>query len=394
MRIKDLKSNFLYKLIISMYCKYKAAFYIIFRVFPINKNKIIFSNFIGNGYGDNPKYIAEYILKNSKKYELVWLVKNEIMRNNNIPKGIKVVRINSIRAIYETVTSKVWIDNVRTSETMKKRKKQLYIQTWHGAPALKKIEKDAESKLPIHYLNRCKLDSKKIDIFLSNSNFMTKLIKDSFWYSGDILECGSPRNDILFRKNTNLLNFVKEKYEINEKNKIILYAPTFRNSFSVDIYDLDYIELINVLREKYLCNWTVLVRLHPNFESKELSVNFSDNVINVTRYDDMQELLAVSDILITDYSSSMFDFSLTGKPCFLYIPDIVEYEGERGFYFDISKLPFESSKTNEELIEKIRYFDLYEYQKRIKNFHYDISYFEQGDACEKVIKYIEDNIEN
>ena len=109
----------------------------LFRVLPVKNNKIFCSNFGGRGYGDNPKYICEHLLSSSDKYDIVWEV-NDL--DEYMPEGIRKVKYLSFRAIYEATTSRVWIDNVRKNIWFRKRKNQLYIQTWHGGIGFKKAE--------------------------------------------------------------------------------------------------------------------------------------------------------------------------------------------------------------------------------------------------------------
>jgi CDP-glycerol glycerophosphotransferase len=113
--------------------------YYLFRIFPIHKNKIFIQNFNGKGYGDNPKYIVEEILRRRFDYVLVWAVRPKF--SHNFPQAVKTVPYKRIRAIYEEVTAKIWIDNCRKQLYVRKRKGQYYIQTWHGTVNLKKLKK-------------------------------------------------------------------------------------------------------------------------------------------------------------------------------------------------------------------------------------------------------------
>jgi len=162
---------------IIIYC-IEVFFYYLFRIFPIQKNKIFIQNFNGKGYGDNPKYIAEEILRCGYDLKLVWAVRRKF--KGNIPKKIKTVPYYSIRAIYESVTAKFWIDNCRKQLYAKKRKGQYYIQTWHGSINFKKVEKDVENKLSSFYVKQAKYDSTIADLFLSDSKFTSQFI--SFFF--------------------------------------------------------------------------------------------------------------------------------------------------------------------------------------------------------------------
>ena len=119
-----------------------------------------------------------------------------------------------------------------------------------------------------------------------------------------------------------------------------------------------------------------------------------ENVINVTRYDDIQELLAISDILISDYSSLMFDFTITKRLCFLYVPDLEEYQSkDRKLYFNVKELPFKIAKSNDELIDKIVNFSNEEYNKSLELFLNKIGSYENGKASQKIAELIKNKIE-
>ena len=360
----------------------------VFNCLPIRNNKIFLYSYYGSQYGCSPKYISEYIVKNyPDKYDVVWAF-NNIESKKDI-EGIRKVKTMSLKYFYELCTSKVVITNFRTTEMFKKRKNQYYIQTWHSSLRLKQIEKDAEDTLPKHYIEMAKVDSKKLDLLMSGCKFSTDIFKQAFWYDGEIFEFGTPRNDILFRNDMDLRNKIKEKLKIDKRKRIILYAPTFRKNNNLDVYNIDYSKIINKLKEKFEGDWIFLVKLHPHLISKSNELVYGENVLDVTKYDDIQELLSISDVLISDYSSLMFDFGLTKRPCFLYVPDLDEYiENDRGLYFAINELPFISVKNNDELASEIANFDSDKYDKDLKSFSSKIGSFEIGKCSEELERKI------
>jgi CDP-glycerol glycerophosphotransferase len=375
------------KLII--YC-IEVFFYYLFRIFPIQKNKIFFQNYNGKGYGDNPKYIAEEILRCGYDFILVWAVRSKF--KGNIPQKIKTVPYISIRAIYESVTAKIWIDNCRKQIYVRKRKGQYYIQTWHATINFKKVERDVENKLSKFYVKHAKYDSKLVDLFLSASKFTTQLYRSSFWYNGEIFECGTPREDILINQKPDINEKVKKHFNISKYTKIILYAPTFRNDFNTDIYDINYKLILDNLQEQTKENWVFLMRLHPNDSKKSGVFLYNDLILNASDYDDMQEILMTSDILITDYSDCSYEFALMNKPVFLYIKDYEQYKIERNFYFDIFSLPFPSARNNNELLQKILNFNTNLYLKSLNEFFLKVGILKEGNASQKIVKKIMDII--
>ncbi|MDR7000611.1 CDP-glycerol glycerophosphotransferase family protein [Neobacillus niacini] len=372
--------------------KYLAlAVMYLFNCFPIKKNKIFLYSYYGSQYGCNPKYITEYILRNysNNMFDIVWAFNT--MQNKEQLNGFRKVKTMSLRYFYELCTSKVVITNFRTTDLYIKRKHQYYIQTWHSSLRLKKIEQDALNSLPTEYISMAKKDSLKCDLLLSGCEFSTRIFERAFWYKGKIFEHGTPRNDVLFSRNSYLREKVFSELKIKSNKKIVLYAPTFRKDNRLDVYNLNYSEALEKLKSKFKGEWIFLVRLHPHLLSKSYELVMGDDVIDVTAYDDIQELLSITDVLITDYSSLMFDFLITKRPCFLYIPDIKEYEkNDRDLYFEIKELPFLSSVNNLELLFQIEHFNEKEYQQFLNRFLKSVGSFEKGNASQKLIMHLEE----
>ena len=360
----------------------------IFNCLPIKKNKIFLFSYYGSQYGCNPKYISEYIVKNCPdKFDIVWAF-NDVPSKEHI-QGVRKVKIMTLKYFYELCTSKIIITNFRTTELFRKRKNQYYIQTWHSSLRLKQIEKDAENSLAENYITMAKEDSKKCDLLLSGCEYSTEIFKRAFWYNGEIFEHGTPRNDLLARVDEQYIADVKKKLNISNNTKLILYAPTFRKNDDLEVYKFDYKKVLNSLKSKFGGEWQFCVKLHPHLISKSEQLNYGDDVLDLTKYDDIQELLAISDILISDYSSLMFDFGLTKRPCFLYVPDLEEYTNQdRKLYFDIKQLPFISTKSSADLVNEIGRFDIEKYNKELNTFLDSINSFENGNSCEKLVERI------
>ena len=247
-----------------LYYIFVSALYRIFDLFPIQKNKVVISSYFGLGYGDNGKYIVEELLKRKNKYDIVWLAKSG---DCLFPAGVRYVPFKSLRSIYEQCTAKIWIDNRRKRGYVVKRKKQIYINTWHGYMGIKKLEKDAEAKLSRSYVNEAKHDSQMVDYFVSGSRWETNCIRKSFWYDGTILECGYPRSDILFHGRN--VPDVKAKLGLKPDDKILLYAPTFRKSLdkeSFAVYAMDWEKVLSALTQKFGGHWVGMIRLRMQTE--------------------------------------------------------------------------------------------------------------------------------
>ena len=363
-----------------------------YSLLPIKKNKIIMWANSFKQYGCSPKYITEYLLKTYPgKYDIVWVFEPQIEVPDELCGRVRIVRYFSIDYLKELHTAKFIICNMRTGAAYywKKRKKQIYIQTWHSSIRLKKIERDAGMFLDEKYIESAKGDSEKIDLLLSGCDFSTHIFEKSFWYDGDIMKSGTPRCDVFFNNTQNIREKVYKHYRIKNDLKAVIYAPTFRKGKNADIHGISPEKIIRALKARFGGEWVLLYRLHPNILAE---YDFAlDSAIDATRYPDMQELLSAADALITDYSSCMFDMAIAGKKCLLYAPDVDNYvKDERGLYFDIYKLPFPLAKTNDELVDKIETFDENCYNLRVQEFMNGIGSYEDGSASKRVLEYIEE----
>ena len=360
---------------------------------PVNKNKIVLSSTKGKrGYNCNPKYIAEEIIRQKLPYELVWLV-NKNDKNINykeFPKQIKLVEFRSKQALKELATAKIWIDNqakrYHVKHGLEKKPEQVYIQTWHGAMGIKKIG-DVSG---IYMYDRATLqkEASLVDYLTSNSALETGIYKMRFWNHGKILEIGHPRNDIFFHNTTGIREKVYNTFGISNDVKTILYAPTFRNFQKGNPYTLDYLRIIEEFEKIYKCRIILLTRLHH--EMKHLDIPASDNIIDVTRYGDMQELMLAVDFMISDYSGGMFDFMLSEKPCFIYATDIEEYSKTQGFVFPLESTPFPIGENNDEFIKNLREFDYESYKVKVRQFLKERHCYETGQASKKVVELIKE----
>ena len=362
---------------------------ILLNKFCLNKKKVVFENFGGRGYGDNPKYIAEELLSRNLDYDLVWLVRPGT--NYKFPQGIRTIPVGGLKEMYELATSKFWVDNNRKQRWVRKAKNQRYIQTWHGFYPLKKMEKDAIESLPTGYISCAIHDGKMTDLMVSGCKARTQIYKTSFWYEGEIKEWGTPRNDVFF-KDINYRKKVGTFFGIASNKKLLLYAPTFRDDHSIDAYDIDLKRTLQKLSLRFGEEWCVLVRLHPAVREKSSEfVKYDSNIIDASAYDDIQELFAACDFLISDYSDCMFEFSLTHKPVLLYASDLEAYTHGRSFYYDIHDLPYQIAESNDELYSLIENFNEAEYKNRLERFFDKIGVFEKGTASKSVVDYIIEN---
>ena len=380
------------------------------KITKIKNNRIVFDSFNGIGYSDSPKAICEVLRKSGEDLELYWICRDKAARMS-LPKDVHAVpvtgKIKSIIKYRILASSKVWVGNCRRYENVK-RKGQFYMQTWHGF-ALKKIEEDIQNKENtespekrkeyLDYKRAASTDSAQCDMLVSGSEFMSKIYQKSFFgFNGEVKNIGTPRDDIFFQKDkhSELHAKVCKAMGVPEDRKLVLYAPTFRDSGNSDIYKkLDFEMVRRKCKENFGGEWSVMVRLHPNKRelSKELAYLFDGDVIlDATHYSDNQELLCAVELLITDYSSCMFDYALTGKRIALFATDIEAYEMERGFYYPLETLPFPIAQSNEELEKILTVLKPIEKIDKWDNFKLLMGFCENGDASRKCADIILDEI--
>lgn len=375
-------------IIYSNLCGLIAVFFYLFRIFPIDSSKIVVMNNRGNGYYDHPKYICEELLSRNQNVRIVWIINPSIVNKADFPDTIKLVRFNSLRSIYELSTAKVWIDTTRKGLFTRKRKEQYYIQTWHGfGPKKMSVNPSKIGQSTVNGLNR---EAKFMDLVLSNNSYLSYMYRTDFQFVCDILECGFPRNDIFFKESTKVdVASIKERLSIDSEKKIVMYAPTYRigkTALSIEQFEIDYNELFSSLKERFGGDWVFLIRLHPFLRGLN-KFKTQDDYIDVSTYLDMQELLYISDVLITDYSSAMFDFALTNRPCLLYTPDLDDYS-KNGFCIQPDELPFPLATTEAELHAQILAFDDEKYQTNLVASLNKYGFVEKGTASKDVADII------
>lgn len=379
------------------------------RVFPLRKKKIVFCCIEGTtGYSCNPKYIAEELIRREEGYEMVWLVND---MSKKFPPEIKAVHNTLWKRAYHLATAHFWIDNSRKQLEARKRKGQIYIQTWHAKLGFKPTCLDRGASFSkIAYLVS-KHDSDMIDYVLSNSKWYDDTLPTGMLYQGTVIRTGSPRCDVLVNERAQKRKWVREIFELPDDARILMYAPTFRGgsqetnrSIEVNQGFPDYGRLIGALEKRFGGKWYLFLRLHPQLVARNLDRSIEDEksrerdsgsleerVVDVSRVDDMYEVLAGCDGFMTDYSSAAFDAAVMRVPVILYAEDYGEYEKERGkLLWNLRELPFPLALNEEELEMRIGRFDEEEYLRKLDQLFQDTEMAEDGDGASKVADLIRD----
>nr|WP_302578391.1 CDP-glycerol glycerophosphotransferase family protein [Methanobrevibacter arboriphilus] len=365
--------------------------YYIFYLIPINKNKIFLIMTHDDSTEGNVLYTANYFMQKNPNifFKSITREDYEFKKNSKIIE--KVINF-FILVPYHVATSKnIFLDNIFLPFAYTKFKKNVNIvQLWHGTGTIKKFALNTEVG---EIRDLAKSSSVKNTHLIVGSQKMVPIYKSAFQMDlNKIYPIGTPRTDIFF--NENLINEkIKEFYENYPEltnKKLILYAPTFRDeeykkklnnsSENIDI-NTEILKILNYLPEDYI----LILRLHPyisnRFSLKELNLSkkIEKRVFNLSKYNEVNTLLFVSDVLITDYSSIIFEYSLLNKKMIFYPYDLKEFEEKsRGFYFDYESFVPGIILTNiEDIGNYIKNTDK-EYLKIIKTFKN--KYMEKSDG--------------
>jgi len=346
----------------------------------------------------------EEIFRRNLDCEVSWLL-NDVKNVDTscFPKKIKIVEYRSKEALQELSEARIILSNVYLIPFLKrgfsKKDNQRYIQTWHGSLGIKKMAlANEKNKLDINkmFVYLAESDVENIDYIFSNSDFDDNIFKKYFYpehFHGKLLRVGHPRNDIFFQPKEKI-DLIKKKiykqFGIPDNKKAVLYVPTFRDNFALDCYTLNAKKLLEALKQRFGNEFVLLVRMHPRLKYQANEIfKFSNEVVNVSEFPDIQELLAVSDAAITDYSSCIFDFVLSRKPGFIFATDIDFYDNDRGFFYPLSETPFPIAADNEKLVSNILGFDENKYKNDVEIFLKGKGCTEDGQACKRAVDLIE-----
>lgn len=367
---------------------------------PIQKNKV-FLHTQDNRYGCNQKYICEELLRQGVDVDIVWRCPTK--ERGGIPESVRAVKAGSFSYYKEIFSSNVVITNsiLFKDQAIYLKKGQTLIETWHGSLGIKRFGKH-DYKSSWRWVRGAISTGKMTDYCISNSDFETRVYRDTYWKKTPILSYGHPRNDLFFdnckERRRELRGQLCEEWKVPVETRFVMYAPTFRDSKNFQCYGIDFERLIGSLKERFGGEWCVLLRYHPTleevYEQKDIFKKHTDiKMVNVTKYADMQELIAIADVAITDYSSWIYDFILLRRPGFIFATDIEMYNNERGFYYPLEETPFPIATNNNELMENVLSFDDESYQQKVEEFLRGKGCVEDGHASERVVELIRKIIE-
>lgn len=351
-------------------------------------NEVLFMSFNGLQYSDNPKAISEKLHALYPQYRIVWAVRDKEKMRQAVPEYIKLVDCYG-KEFYDALSSCFcFVTNTHNRENIQKRPKgQFFIQTWHGDIGFKKVLYDVKPKEqrtnPIQ-------DEYITDLCIAASDYGESQYRTAFNYKGEVLRVGTPRNDKLIYADSNEEAVTRKKLGISEDTRVLIYAPTFRDSnktFQSILIDLD--EVMKILESKG-GKWVCLVRAHSNTRKLDFYCD-GINYIDVSEYPDMADLLAIGDLLITDYSSCACDFIRRGKGAILAAFDLEAYiRNDREIPFDFEERGFIVAKTQKELNRILTELDEVDYRKNAEQICKEFNVYESGKSAEIICGRIYD----
>ena len=367
------------ELAVGLYTAYNRAKYKKYwKACEVDPQMVVFESFLGRQYACSPKALYEAMVRDEayRDYKKVWMFE-EPEKHQDVKKDENtiLVKYRSEEFYRYYAQAKYWVTNYHLPSGVIKRPGQVYVQTWHGTP-LKKIGCDVPMKEGLEAdrkraYKEYESEGALIDFVPSPSPFYTEKFKSAFRLGSQarILEMGYPRNDALFMTGKERQEEIRRALGIPQGRKVILYAPTWRDNQHTAGTGYTYKLGINFdkLKANLEGEAVILFRAHYLISSSFDFQKYGGFIRNVSDYDDINDLYAVADMLITDYSSVFFDYACVKRPMLFYMYDYEEYKNQlRDFYFDISELPGPVIKEQRDISEDIRTL--------LERFRYDEKY--------------------
>ena len=344
-------------------------------------------------YTCNPKYIYEELKRREPDRDMIWIVDSKA-RAKDYPPDAVTVKLGSLKCLREVYSSSIWIDNgIAFSEHFARRDDQMHIQTMHGSLGIKRIDNAVLSRNKRGFLGRrvVRRESELTDYVITNSAFEEGVFRRVFWKDTPMVRLGHARTDPLFGRGGRPVSAIREdlkdRYGILPGSRIALFAHTHRRDLSADDLDFGFKRLTKLLEEKFGGKWTLMVRFHSRTKNIRM-LDVGGGVVNATDYPDMQELMMVADIGITDYSSWIFDYVVTGRPGFIFATDVERYSAATGLCYPLEETPFPVAYNAEALFGNVASFDAEEYAKRVKAFLDRMECVDDGNSASRIVDWI------
>ena len=359
-----------------------AAYKVLIHVVPRRRDLVLFEADCGRGYTGNPRYIHEEIRRRGLPLRAGWSTSRG---RRGFPDGVTLVRRWSWRYVWTLARAAYWVDSHNLAPAFPKPRGTRYLQTWHGQ-GIKTIGFDApelrgDFEEP---RRRWRAAVARWDALVSPGAEFERLFVPSNGYTGPVLRYGSPRCDVLVRGDAETARRVRAELEIPDGVRVLLYAPTYRDAGKGRSVRAD----LRMMAEALAGEWVVILRPHPT-ERYQVPQEVRHFVRPAGGHPEINDLILASDALLTDYSSVMCDYAVTGKPMLFLIDDWEEYRRtERGVYHDLPAIaPGPCLYGTEEVIDALRDLDAVSaaYAARYAEFRRTWCADEKGDAAARVV---------
>lgn len=388
--------------------------FFISKLFIRSKKKIVFGSWGGDYFNDNSKYLSLYLVSKYRNYEVYWIGKSKL--SERIPQNIKFLKYNSLKSIFTILSTKYFFITNSFTDICKFNilGGAIVTQLWHGGGIKKILSDSIENKYNEGKYSKFdwliyligKKTFYKCSFFIASSEIRKQSILSSFRYFGitdsKVICHGQPRVDYLVNnsKNEYIIKDIKNKYNliygIKVETKVITYLPTFRSSLEKALLRDSFL-LDNFFEENVFAdNYCLIIKRHykesgffikSGFNKKEIIYDISNE-----SQIDTQELLLISDMIITDYSGVYLDYLVLNRPIIHYVTDYIDYiDNERSLKYDfddVSGGPVVFSK--EQLIKELK-----NYIQNVDNYisvrnkvNIMMNSYEEGIASESIIKKV------
>ncbi|HET7414669.1 MAG TPA: CDP-glycerol glycerophosphotransferase family protein [Arthrobacter sp.] len=356
---------------------------------PSLTDATFFESFSGRAAADSCLSIHRELMRRGDDRPKYWSVTDLSVA---VPDGgIPVVRFS--RQWYELLKSSAYlVNNGFFPSGFRKQPGQTYVQTWHGTP-LKKIGHDG----PTGHLNLSRLaalnqEPAEWDALLAQNDFAAQVLPAALRYRGEVMSLGCPRNDGLIAEGPDRRTEVRQMLGLSNDQTAVLYLPTWRDHITDFKKPHGHVDLLepSILRTGLGDDWVVMRRSHPDMTGQRETLMAPD--LDVSAYPDINDLYLAADIMVTDYSSVMFDFCTTAKPMYFLAPDLEAFRsGPRGFYLDLETLaPGPIVGNTRELAAVLRddQTDSRDYRERLRAFASRFAGNDDGGAASRVVDAI------
>lgn len=336
--------QFIYKIVMSSIFKFLGLF------IKTDNNMILFTGH-GKRYNDSPKAIYIYMLdhKLTNQFKCVWAVDD--VSKYNIPGNPIIIKQDTFKYFIIALKAKYWICCVNIERGLHfKKDKTVFLNTWHCVPT---------NYMGNAVNGRKDFNWKKTNYVCISGEFERAIvIKDCLANPNSLIKCGLPRNDVLFHVTEEMKINIKNKLGINQNKKVILYAPTWRDSNDLGKdYQLNPPINWDKWRADLGNDYILLLRTHA-YTTKLSGVTFDGFILDCCNYPEVNDLLIIADILVSDYSSIIFDYSILERPIICFGYDYDEYVKKRGFYFDLNKeFPSGIIRNDEDVLKLLKNMD-------------------------------------